>query len=354
MFLLSAPVRLTRNLKSLRYEPRLFRVGEYPYDSTFRDQTCESLAYNLKSIGYGAHAIHNHNGTFYSRNIVYSNFGFDTFTSLEYMKNVQYNETGWAKDAVLEDCIMDTLNASNKADFIFAITAPGHGKYPKDFTGSPITIEETEQLEFGDPEALEYYMYQLEETDRFIGSLIKRLEDYPEDVVLVLYGDHLPALGISPELHETGSLYNTEYIVWNNFGMTGEDKDLSAYRLTAHVLDMVDIHKGTIFKFHQYCFTSANYFRNLEMLEYDMIYGGRFVYGGENPFLPTDLHMGLTNIELSRAGLNGDLSFISGRGFTPFSVIYVNGIKKIRIILIPVSCLPTIRLKKAILWRYAR
>jgi hypothetical protein len=79
-------------------------------------------------------------------------------------------------------------------------------------------------------------------------------------------------------------LYNTEYIVWNNFGMTGETRTCPLTVLPRNVLDMVDIHKGTIFKFHQYCFTSANYFRNLEMLEYDMIYGGEFVYGGENPF----------------------------------------------------------------------
>ena len=302
-----------------------FGVGEYPYDSTFRSQTCESLAYNLKSIGYGAYAIHNHSGTFYSRNIVYANLGFDSFTSLEYMKDIQYNETGWAKDAVLEDCIMDTLNASNKSGFIFAVTAQGHGKYPTDFIDSPISVEETEQLEIGDPEALEYYMYQLEETDRFIGSLIERLKSYPEDVVLVLYGDHLPALGISPEFHTTRSLYNTEYIVWNNFGMKGDDKDLFAYRLSAHVLDMVDIRKGTIFKYHQSCFASANYFKNLEMLEYDMIFGEKYVYNGVNPFAPTDLHMGLEDILLTKAGLHGDLSYISGSGFTPFSVVYVNG-----------------------------
>lgn len=59
--------------------------GEYPYKTVVKNRTCESMAYALQSAGYSTHAIHNNNATFYSRDRVYANFGFETFTSLEYM-----------------------------------------------------------------------------------------------------------------------------------------------------------------------------------------------------------------------------------------------------------------------------
>ena len=78
-----------------------FGVGEYPYQTVLQTETCESMAYDMKSLGYSTHAIHNHSGDFYDRKKVFSNLGFDTFTSVEYMKNVQRNPIGWAKDSVL-------------------------------------------------------------------------------------------------------------------------------------------------------------------------------------------------------------------------------------------------------------
>lgn len=74
-----------------------FGVGEYPYKTVVKNRTCESMAYALQSAGYSTHAIHNNNATFYSRDRVYANFGFETFTSLEYMHDVEQNPLGWAK-----------------------------------------------------------------------------------------------------------------------------------------------------------------------------------------------------------------------------------------------------------------
>ena len=80
---------------------RSFGPGEYPYKTIMKDRTCESVNYVLKDLGYTSHAIHNHRGAFYGRNIVFSNLGFDTFTSLEYMNNVELTPKNWAKDHIL-------------------------------------------------------------------------------------------------------------------------------------------------------------------------------------------------------------------------------------------------------------
>lgn len=62
---------------------RDFGIGEYPYETVIKRTPCETIAYNLKELGYSTHAMHNHTGTFYGRNEVYPNLGFDTFTPAE-------------------------------------------------------------------------------------------------------------------------------------------------------------------------------------------------------------------------------------------------------------------------------
>ena len=64
---------------------RFFGPGEYPFKGILKDTVCESVAFDLKSLGYSAYAIHNNEANFYSRRKVYQNLGFDVFTSEEYM-----------------------------------------------------------------------------------------------------------------------------------------------------------------------------------------------------------------------------------------------------------------------------
>ena len=42
-------------------------------------------------------------------------------------------------------------------------------------------------------------MNQIHEMDQFVKELTDALADYPEDVILVMYGDHLPTMGLTVE-----------------------------------------------------------------------------------------------------------------------------------------------------------
>ena len=81
----------------------LFGIAEYPYLSVLQNQTCESMAFNAKEYGYSTHAVHNHKGTFYDRNKVFPNLGFDTFSSIENIPVTIRNQRNWGKDAMLLD-----------------------------------------------------------------------------------------------------------------------------------------------------------------------------------------------------------------------------------------------------------
>ena len=49
----------------------------------------------------------------------------------------------------------------------------------------------------------------------------------------------------------TGNLYDTTYVTWNNFGLEKQDKDVAAYQLMSYITDQLGIHEGTMFRYHQ-------------------------------------------------------------------------------------------------------
>lgn len=304
---------------------KFFGPGEYPYKSILRDVTCESTPYDLKTLGYTAHAIHNHRGAFYGRNRVFANMGFDTFTSLEYMNNVMKTPRNWAKDGVLTEQILDALNSTEGSDYIYTISVQGHGKYPQEqvIENPAVTVTKAESEE--QRWAYEYYANQVYEMDLFVKELTDALENYDEDVILIMYGDHLPALDMTEEDMKTGSLYQTEYIIWDNFGMEKEDEDIAAYELTAEVLDRLDISVGMMTKYHQEHKGDSGYMTGLRTLAYDMLYGEHYIYGGTNPYKATDLKMGVRDIKIDEVVQIGDKYYIKGQNFTEYSKISLDG-----------------------------
>ena len=82
--------------------------------------------------------------------------------------------------------------------------------------------------------------------DNFVKELTDKLADYPEDVVLVMYGDHLPTMGLTVEDLKNKYLFQTEYVMWDNFGLKKKKENLAAYQMAAEVMDRVGIHEGTV------------------------------------------------------------------------------------------------------------
>ncbi|MCI5650541.1 MAG: LTA synthase family protein [Fusicatenibacter sp.] len=306
-----------------------FGPGEYPYKSILAEETCESAPYVLKDLGYATHAIHNNEANFYARRTVFSRLGFDTFTSEEYMPDISdVTETGWVKDHILTDEIIKTLDSTEERDYIYTISVQGHGDYPTEpvLDNPLITVTGAEDREKNNY-SWEYYIQQIHEMDEFVRELTSTLSRYPEPVVLVMYGDHLPTMGLKMEDLENRYLYQTQYVIWDNMGLEREEENIASYQMAAEVMDRVGIHEGTIFRYHQTRRNTKNYQVDLEVLQYDMLYGKRYVYGldGETPYERVDLTMGVVPITLDeiRETGNGDVYFY-GQNFTESSRVEVN------------------------------
>lgn len=308
---------------------RYFGPGEYPYKTYSKKHPTESAATALASLGYGTHALHDNTGNFYSRANVFNNMGFDTFTSKEFMNVLQTTENGWAKDEILTQHIMEAMDTTKQEDFVFTVSVQGHGNYPE----TQVIENPKIKVEGIEDEALknkwEYYVNQVYEMDQFVGDLIKAVEERNEPSVVVFYGDHLPTMGLKAEDLKSRYLYNTNYVIWDNIGLQKDDKNIPAYQLMSEVLNRLDIHSGTVFNYHQQRKGTKNYLSDLELLQYDLLYGKQYVYNGKAPITEGHMVMGIRNVSLSSIvpQLNSGYS-LYGENFTKYSRVYVNGEKQ--------------------------
>lgn len=303
---------------------KFFGPGEYPYKTILKESTAESINYDLKELGYSSHAIHNNKGTFYNRNFVFSQLGFDTFTSLEYMNVEEFNIKDWAKDYYLTDEILKSLNSTDCSDFIYTISVQSHGDYPKEKVLESPLITVDGLSDEGTTNSFNYYINQLYEVDQFIGDLVQALSERDEKTVLVLFGDHLPTLGFKDEDLYNGSIFQTQYVIWDNFGLEKDDKNLTSYQLTSSVLNKLNIDNGVLNKFHNQFKDSEDYLADLKLLQYDMLYGQKYIYGGKNPFTATDLKMGTYDITITNVYQEDENLIVKGENFNKYSKVYIN------------------------------
>ncbi len=306
---------------SLRY----FGTGEYPYKGILKEEACESVAYVLGDLGLNAHAVHNNYATFYSRKSVYPNLGFRDFTSNEYMDNQNdVNEIGWMRDRTLLPYICRCLDATNGRDFIFAVSVQGHGAYPtEDVMESPVievTGAESEEKNC----QWEYYANQIHEMDRFVKDLIDEVEARGERTVILFYGDHLPALGLSDDDLTVGNTFQTRYLIWDNIGLSPQKKDICSYQAVAEMFDRMDLHAGTMFRFHQTAQKSKLYQVDMQTLQYDILYGEKYVYGQSAPYEKVSMKMGIDAPLLYSLELVTDtICYVHGEHFTQSSRLLI-------------------------------
>lgn len=311
---------------------QFFGAGEYPFKTVMRSVSCDSMGYDLKRIGYATAGFHNNDATFYERYVDYSNLGFDSFTAMEHMYNLNYTPRGWAKDDVLDDVMIERMKATEGRDYITTITVQGHGRYPKSYTHTltDLTCEFGGKYE-GDEEkrvAWTYYINMIRETDNMLHSLLYELEKLDEPTVVFMYGDHLPSLNLEETDLDGINLYQTEWAMWDNFGLAKKDQDIMAYQASTYIFDRLGLKGGLMQKFHEKYMNDENqeeYMRMFEMLEYDTLYGEDYAFDGYNPFPQTKMKLGLRDITINDFQIQGDYMFILGENFNEFSEVYIDG-----------------------------
>ena len=303
-----------------------FGPGEYPYKGKLRKHTLDNMAYVAKDHGFATSALHDHRALFYNRNEVYAHMGFDSFTSVEYMNDVSFTPTNWCKDKTMIPYIMDIMKSTDARDMMHIVSVEGHGKYPTEqvfknpYTTVSCDDEETRWK-------YEYYLNECHEMDTFIGDLINQINAAGEPTIMVIYGDHIPALDVTEDIYNGPSLYHTEYVIWDNIGLPEQDEDLASYEVGAKMLKAAGLgNQGVIFDYQQNNdHKSSTFLSDLEALTYDILYGKYYAYGGKNPYTAAKMRMGYRQIHIKEIVKIGDKFYIKGENFTERSIISLDG-----------------------------
>lgn len=312
-----------------------FGLGEFPYTTVLKSRACESIAANLKKLDYTTHALHNHTGVFYGRNIVYPNLGFDTFTPLEMMVGYERTYLTFATDAVLVDEIRSALNSTDNQDFVFAVSVEGHGGYPHWQVGDIVPNLENPIEVYGlEDDQKAYYQYffyanLINDMDKTVQDICNLMEQTGEPYVLVFYGDHLPALPLTAEQLETGDLYRSEYIIKTNLPLdsltNGEDvnsldRDLETYQLAAYIQKLCGMSEGDITKLHQHEFETGEMYDDiLKTLTYEQL------YSEDAEYQAADMVIGTRYPIIDSFEYYGNSLYVYGIGFNEYSKVMLDG-----------------------------
>lgn len=297
-----------------------FTIGESPYYTLLdKNVLWDTMPFNMKRLGYTAHAIHNYNALFYERPVAYNNLGFDTFTPVEYMNGVSFNSQGWTRDDVMTDEVIKALDSTENTDFVFAVSVQAHGPYPSKVRADefPDYIDvKADNLNDEALAGLTYYACTIKEMDNMLGELVSALENYKEKCVLVVYGDHLPAIDFSVNYISAPNAYTTEYAIWSNYDITAEDKHLETYQLMAHVQDVLDLEEGMLTKCHLNYADEEEYQEKLKLIEFSMT-------SSENDIREDKISYSTRPIKITSITENAGDIVVYGENFTQCSKIMV-------------------------------
>lgn len=194
------------------------------------EQTFPSLVSNFKQQGYLAIAMHPGSDISYNRDIVYKCLQFD---------EIYFNETiEMTSDKYLFDFIQKNINEKDEPLFQFAVTIFNHSPYEAD--GKEIDFLNVECDK--DFEAkMNRYLTNASETDKYLEEFIKNIK---EPTIVVIFGDHQPALSEEPECTfiDEENKSKVPYIIWSNCNYEFEEipEELSGNYFGSHLLNSLD------------------------------------------------------------------------------------------------------------------
>lgn len=208
-----------------------------PQNLLKKQEIIDTIPSYFKSLGYSTSYIHPFSKTFYDRDTLYTEYGFDKLYFDDNMTVKTENFRRYISDKSIFNQIKNVLQSNESPNYIFATTMQNHQPYYAE------TAEGANQLS--------YYLAGIKETSDQLREFTNWLKDFDEDVLLVFVGDHFPfftpddnvydRLGVSDDNAEL--IYNQKYILWNNYDSTIFDKDIdtiSAFYIPYVVTDLIN------------------------------------------------------------------------------------------------------------------
>ncbi|PWF99797.1 LTA synthase family protein [Levilactobacillus bambusae] len=165
-------------------------------------------------------AIHTNSSEFYSRNLVYKKFGFQSarFSDSTGTDKLKYHQTIQKSDLISdEDAYKDAewqVNQEKDGQFISLVTMQNHlpftNKYNHDDYGvaGPAVGQNSQQVK--------NYVEGIHLTDQFTREFLARLDSIKKPITVLWYGDHLAGIWNAPMAANNIPLHETDYFIYSN------------------------------------------------------------------------------------------------------------------------------------------
>ena len=304
----------------------LLKPGEIPHHSFLKHTPVESLASQLERMGYCSTLIHNYEGNFYNRHLAYENLGFSRYIPIEYMSGVGIpHDLSQMNDEDLVDYVLKTL-VTDQSAFIYGITAGTHQPYDETPDDHPlIQVEGPMSIEM--KYALQDYAKRIYQLDQEIHRLIQELQASEQEVILMMFADHLPNLPIlNDESMYPYNPYEVPYFI-SHFHPSFDyplPKQLECYQLGTWLMKTLNIPLSMMQQLHITYKDHECYQDILRLSQYDQLEGKAYLTNQVFTTHQTTLHFGLNEQRLedyhwTEAGL-----IVYGAGFNIDSQLYVD------------------------------
>lgn len=244
------------------------------------DRAQPTIASYYKSWGYSTAYVHPFMGSFYSRQRVYANFGFDKLIFDEdFTVPINYYGT-YIDDQTVFNQIEKLINETDEPLFLHTTTMQNHQPYDQG---------ENPEDEMGN------YFQWISKTGTDFEAFINNLSDIDEPTIVFMIGDHYPSLkgenSVYDQLGMNGDncsvLYEQPYILWSNYELDYSsipEEELSAFYMPYVIMDLIDAPKDSFIqamdnKMDTLPIYSTNYDSSvgrdeeLDILTYDRILG---------------------------------------------------------------------------------
>lgn len=247
---------------------------------TILNRAQPTVASYYKDWGYSTAYVHPFLGYFYSRNRIYSNFGFDRLVFDEDF-DVPINYYGtYIEDKTVFDQIEYMIRNTDEPLFLHTTTMQNHQPY--------------DQGE--DPEAeMDNYLQWIGHSCNDFEKFINNIKEIDEPTVVFMVGDHYPSLkgenSVYDQIGMNGDncsvLYEQPYLIWSNCDLDYSEipqENLSAFYMPYIIMDLIDTPRDSFIqammdKMETVPVYSTNYAPDIErdeeldILTYDRILG---------------------------------------------------------------------------------
>lgn len=151
-----------------------------------------SLAWLFRSMGYHTVALTCYPRYMWNVDRIYPKLGYQRHIAREDFGPNDY-EDRYIADSKTYGKLIEVLKSADRPTFVFAANMGSHGIYT-DVAKEITDVQVIRENPVDDPEELDGYVRAIARLDRALTTLFAELQHLKRPVVVMLYGDHLPAI----------------------------------------------------------------------------------------------------------------------------------------------------------------